>query len=131
MPQSYSILHNVIRAQLSSDRYVADLCDALERLSTVASSARTNRELAAVAFDDEEGGAIDSQLVSYVNEMRLTKIVQRIWMLELAKGVHRHNPWSVDVEETSGQALMNIFAELRSHSHVLGKKPVAHAQGVL
>jgi hypothetical protein len=111
-PVSYSVLHKALSAQPASrDPYVADLCHALARLVAVADAARTDQEVAAVAFKDDDALPATG-ITSYVEEMRLNKVVQRIWVAELAAKLGVAHPWQVLIAETRGQALMNVQAML-------------------
>jgi hypothetical protein len=108
-PASYAVLLDAIRAKpASGNAYVADLCVAIERLITVAAAARAENGLvAAAAFGDDD--AHDTcDVTSYIKQMRLEKVVQRIWMTDVAERLHVNSPWQVAVDETHGQALLNV-----------------------
>jgi hypothetical protein len=108
---SYSKLHHALCAQPAADGpYVFDLCRALERLVTVANTARETPELLAPFAFDDPGASNATDVTSYVEAMRLHKVVQRIWMSELAERLGIPPPWRVLIGETHGQALMNVEA---------------------
>jgi hypothetical protein len=118
-PVSYSVLRDALCAQpASGSPSMDDLCDALTRLVAVADEARVNPRLAAVAFKDQEAGAASDvpsfDISSYVEEMRLKMVVQRIWMAELAARLGVKCPWQVSIEESNGQALLDVKAALQS-----------------
>lgn len=107
-PASYAGLLDAIRAQpVSGNQYVLDLCDAIERLIAVAEAAQAESGVvAAAAFRDDE---VDD-VTSYVKDMRLGKVVQRIWMSDLAKRLDVNAPWRTTIGETNGQALLDVEA---------------------
>ena len=118
---SYSVLSEALRAQPSPSQYVTDLCCAMDRLVAASNSVRADGgELASFAFDDD-GASGSSDLALYVEEMRLQKVMQRIWMTNLAQMADVQLPWSISVEETHGQALLNVEAALQDHpGYVIG-----------
>ncbi len=89
----------------------------LTRLVAVAAEARENPRLAAAAFEDKDAPGVadisSCDITSYVEEMRLEKVVQRIWMAELAARLGIVLPWQVAIGETRRQALMNVQASLQ------------------
>jgi hypothetical protein len=53
--------------------------------------------------------------------MRLHKVAQRIWMSELALRLSVASPWRVKVDETHGQALLEVKAAVRQQpEYVVG-----------
>jgi hypothetical protein len=111
---SYSAVVDALRRQPSStDRYVADLCNAMTRLVQVAQCAVTDSVLAAVAFGDE-GADERSELGSYLKEMKLHGLVQRLWMGNLASTLRVRTPWRLKVGETRGQAFFEVKAALNN-----------------
>jgi hypothetical protein len=58
---------------------MSDLCQAIGRLAAVAEAAITDEIIAATAFDDASTQPASS-INSYIEDMRLKKVVQRIWM---------------------------------------------------
>jgi PD-(D/E)XK nuclease superfamily len=126
-PVSYSVLRDALCAQpASGSPSMDDLRDALTRLVAVADEARVNPRLAAVAFKDEEAGAANDvpsyDINSYVEEMRLKMVVQRIWMTELRARLSIVPPWKITIGESHGQALMDVEAALQ--------EPPGYAVGV-
>lgn len=116
-PLSYSAMLGFLVAQQgpSVNLYFGDLCSALCRLVAVTSAARTDEGLVVSAFHDQ-GAPQTSAIATYIDEMRLQKIVQRIWMAELASKLNVANPWQVLVDETRGQALINKQAAIQDSS---------------
>ena len=111
-PVSYSSLSSALSAQgLQTDPYYTDLCRALSRLVAVARDVRDNQELVGFAFDDESV-LTGNDLTTYVAEMRLKKVAQRIWMGELAGKLGVAPPWQISINESHGQALINVEASL-------------------
>jgi hypothetical protein len=110
---SYAALHEAIARQPgANDPYVSDMCRALARLATTATSARNNDALAATVFGDQPAPE-PSRVSAYVSEMRLGKVVQRIWMAELASRLDVPAPWQIWIDESHGQALLNVQAALK------------------
>jgi PD-(D/E)XK nuclease superfamily len=109
---SYSVFLDAIRAQRSAaSGYVADLCSAMARLIAVAETASADGgELASRAFRDP--GARDSEIVSYMEDLRLNMVVQRMWMSELFSALNVKDPWKWSIKETNGQALLDVKAAL-------------------
>lgn len=118
---SYSTVADALRRQPgASNPLVSDLCNAMTRLAKFASAARTEEVVAAVAFGDPQE-AKDHECAAYVNSMRLHKVAQRIWMSELALRLSIASPWRVKVDETHGQALLEVKAALRQQpGYVVG-----------
>jgi hypothetical protein len=114
LPVSYSVLVDALCAQPASDNpYVADLCGALARLVAVSDAARAETGVVAAAAFEDNDAPDGTDLSSYVEEMRLKKVVQRIWMTELAAGLGVTSPWQIGIGETHGQALLNVEAALQ------------------
>lgn len=106
LPASYSVFLDALCAQPASDNpYVADLCGALARLVAVSDAARDETGVVAAAAFEDHDAPDGTDLASYVEEMRLKKVVQRIWMTELAAALGVKSPWQVGIDETRGQAL--------------------------
>lgn len=114
LPASYSVLLDALCAQPASDNpYVADLCGALTRLVAVSDAARAETGVVAAAAFDDNDAPDGTDISAYVEEMRLKKVVQRIWMTELAAGLGVTSPWQIGIDETRGQALLNVEAALQ------------------
>jgi hypothetical protein len=114
-PASYAVLLDVLRAQPSSSQYVADLCSTIDRLVAASVAVRADGGgLASAAFGDEDAPDVN-ELTSYVVEMRLQKVMQRIWMTNLSQAMGVQLPWSISIDETHGQALLNVEAALQDH----------------
>lgn len=113
-PASYAmVLDALLTPPPSASPYVSDLCDALGRLVAVADAARSDESaVAAAAFEDATSDS-DAEIGAYVEEMRLEKVVQRIWMTALAADLEVKAPWRASIDETRGQALLNVEAGLR------------------
>jgi hypothetical protein len=115
MPLSYRSLVDALRTHgRSTNHYISDLCDALGRLVHISDAARSNEgRLASFAFEDADAG-ISTSAQAFVDEMRLQKVVQRIWMTDLGRELALASPWQTEIGETHGQALLNAQAALRS-----------------
>lgn len=114
LPVRYSVLLDALCAQPASDNpYVADLCGALARLVAVSDAARAETGVVAAAAFEDNDVPDDTDISAYVEEMRLKKVVQRIWMAELAAGLDVRSPWQICIGETRGQALLDVAAALR------------------
>lgn len=114
LPVTYTVLLDALRAQPASiDPYVADLCDALARLVAACDVTREDAEDAAVAAFKDQDIANVTAVATYIDEMRLNKVVQRRWMMALAARLGVKSPWQVSFDETRGQALLNVGAALR------------------
>lgn len=110
-PVTYGKLLEALRLQSSTSVYVTDLCEAIARLVSVADSARADETVSAIAFGDADAPDA-TEISSYIEEMRLQKVVQRVWMAELGRRLAVGRPWTIAIGETRGQALLNVDAAL-------------------
>jgi hypothetical protein len=110
-PASYQTLLAAVSEIQPASIYVSDLCDSLGRLVAVAREALQDAGLMAFAFGDDDSEA-QTPVARYVDEMRLQKVVQRIWMSALASRLPVHRPWRARVDETHGQALLDLEGAL-------------------
>jgi hypothetical protein len=117
---SYATLLDALCAlPKTDDSYVNDFRDALSRLVAIPEVARTEvGGLVSVAFDDD-GAAEQTEITEYVEQMRLQKMVQRIWMMDLAAALEVSAPWQSAVDETRGQAILNIQGTLKDRKGYL------------
>jgi hypothetical protein len=117
---SYSEFLDAIRAQRAASEYVADLCSAMARLIAVAETAGLDGgELASKAFRDR--GAPHSAIASYMEDLRLNMVVQRIWFSKLRSAINVMDPWKWNIKETNGEALLDIKAALQDDpGYVIG-----------
>lgn len=113
---SFSKLLKAICAQSELDNtYLADICDSLTRLVAVANASDNEKSrLVAAAFKDQNAQD-KNEIISYMKDMRLETVVQRIWMTELAVRLNVNPPWQKSIGETHGQALLNLEAALDDH----------------
>jgi hypothetical protein len=113
-PVPYGALVGALRSLRATNHYVGDLCDALGRLVLVSEAAQANDGgLASFAFDDPDVPELTS-VHDFVDDMRLQKVVQRVWMTALARELALAPPWQMAIAETHGQALFNAEARLRA-----------------
>jgi hypothetical protein len=119
---SYSRFLDAIRAVLSLQTpgvatlgcvkdlgYVEDVCSAMERLVGLSNAAGTDQgHITSRAFKDP--GATGSDMASYMEDMRLHMLVQRMWIGNLIRALDVKPPWKCSLKEHHGQAILDVKA---------------------
>ncbi|MBI5486079.1 MAG: PD-(D/E)XK nuclease family protein [Deltaproteobacteria bacterium] len=97
VPRSYADLRKALCEVLPNsdpgtvDPYVRDLCAALGRLSRVATAVMDDPDVARVAFQKDLEA--ESPCARYIRNLRLEKLVQRLWMTALRGELVAKYPW--------------------------------------
>lgn len=103
--------------------YVQDIQEAVHNIVDLVADAQ-NPNIAMVAFRDMEPDDVGDQELrqkaQYLRSARLEKLTQRLWMTSLAARLDILQGWECPpVEETRGQALLNIQHHIQVHGYNL------------
>lgn len=114
--RSYLDLFNILETfRQGFDFYAAGFSDAIGRLGEAASEVANDPEAAAVAFREVHQR---DALGEYVTLMRLHTVLQKAWMFEVASRLSLPNNWRFSIEETRGNALLDVCPESGTTSDV-------------
>lgn len=129
-PVSYEELWNVLRSEYAAsgvrDVYLDDHLLLVERLVSVIANL-TDEEVAQVVFGKRAvDPAMHPGLVRWVQRLKLGKTLQQCWMnrllaraLELM-GRPLQEPWWAELDETHGEALLNVQNTERHRGYAVG-----------
>ena len=104
-------LLKILREIATADRHLCDFRDALTRMVALGECVRERPDVANRVFQRAEQYPSDD-IDRYINDFRLRRFAQQVWMRELAGALNIPQPWTVRIRETNGEALLDVEAEV-------------------